>query len=284
MILRNTFFSPAETVSAVADHYEQLDPFYRSVWGEHVHHGLWQTGKEDKSDAVVALCRLVLARAEFKAGERVCDVGCGYGALARMIVNEFGGEVTGFTVSAAQWKYARALGAGDTRQSFLLRDWLENGLASGSFDSVVAIESSEHIEDKKRFCAEIYRVLRPGGRFAVTAWLSRENPTRLQSLYLLRPICVEGQLPSMGSANEYQELFREAGFHATLFEDLTDRVRRTWTVCIRRFALAILTEPMLLRRLFAPRLSNRVFALTILRLWLAYHMRSMRYGIFWGAK
>jgi tocopherol O-methyltransferase len=268
----------------VADHYDALDPFYRSVWGEHVHHGLWQTGKENQEDAVLALCRLVLARAEVKAAERVCDVGCGYGALARMIVNEYGGEVTGVTVSAAQWNYARALGAGDARQSFLLRDWLDNGLAGGSFDRVVAVESSEHIEDKKRFCAEIYRVLRPGGRFAVTAWLSRENPARWESVYLLRPICVEGRLPSMGSANEYQELFREAGFHTTLFEDLTDRARKTWTVCLGRFALAIWTEPMLRRRLFDRGFPNRVFALTILRLWLAYHTHSMRYGIFWGAK
>ncbi|MGH7844488.1 MAG: SAM-dependent methyltransferase, partial [Candidatus Binatia bacterium] len=102
MIFGNNFFSPAEAAAAVADHYDALDPFYRRVWGEHVHHGLWQTGKEDKDDAVAALCRLVLARVEIKTSERVCDVGCGYGALARMIANEFGGQVTGLTVSTAQ--------------------------------------------------------------------------------------------------------------------------------------------------------------------------------------
>ncbi len=35
----------------VADHYEELDRIYREVWGEHVHHGLWRTGRESKGTA-----------------------------------------------------------------------------------------------------------------------------------------------------------------------------------------------------------------------------------------
>jgi tocopherol O-methyltransferase len=136
MISASGHRSAMEIVTAVADHYDQLDPFYRGIWGEHVHHGLWQTGNETKDDAVLGLCRLVLERAEIKPGVKVCDVGCGYGSLARMIVEELGAEVTGFAVSSAQWKYACALAAADARQSFVLRDWLENGLAASSVDRV----------------------------------------------------------------------------------------------------------------------------------------------------
>ena len=29
-------------LASVADHYDELDDFYREIWGEHVHHGLWR--------------------------------------------------------------------------------------------------------------------------------------------------------------------------------------------------------------------------------------------------
>ena len=44
-----------QTSAAVAEHYDELDPFYREIWGEHVHHGLWTTGRETPDQAVEAL-------------------------------------------------------------------------------------------------------------------------------------------------------------------------------------------------------------------------------------
>ena len=35
-----------QTTEAVAAHYDELDAFYREVWGEHVHHGYWASGRE----------------------------------------------------------------------------------------------------------------------------------------------------------------------------------------------------------------------------------------------
>ena len=34
------------TIDGAASHYDDLDQFYREIWGEHVHHGVWFTGKE----------------------------------------------------------------------------------------------------------------------------------------------------------------------------------------------------------------------------------------------
>ncbi len=47
----------------VARHYDALDELYRRVWGEHVHHGLWRTGKESPTEAVEQLVELVAAEA-----------------------------------------------------------------------------------------------------------------------------------------------------------------------------------------------------------------------------
>lgn len=46
------------TVESVARHYDELDIYYRDLWGEHVHHGLWRTGRETPEAACEQLIRL----------------------------------------------------------------------------------------------------------------------------------------------------------------------------------------------------------------------------------
>src|SRR5215203_2887251 len=75
----------AQTAADVAGHYDELDPFYREIWGDHVHHGYWVTGQETLQEAVEGLVDLVASRLALTPGERVCDVGCGYGATAELL-------------------------------------------------------------------------------------------------------------------------------------------------------------------------------------------------------
>lgn len=72
-----------QTVAAVAAHYDELDVFYRDVWGEHVHHGYWPRGHERDDGAAEALVDLLAERLSLAPGQAVCDIGCGYGAAAR---------------------------------------------------------------------------------------------------------------------------------------------------------------------------------------------------------
>jgi tocopherol O-methyltransferase len=158
----------------VAAHYDDLDSFYREIWGEHVHHGLWHSDTATAEEATHHLITEVAAQAQVQPGDRICDVGCGYGGTARTLVREHGAEVTALTISEAQYRYALSLEPSSINPIYLLRDWLTNGLEPASFDSVIAIESSEHMADLKAFFAEAARVLKPGGRFVVCAWLSRK--------------------------------------------------------------------------------------------------------------
>src|SRR5437667_187331 len=65
----------------VADHYQELDRHYREIWGEHVHHGLWRTGRETPLEAVEQLIAFVAEQAGIRPGDRVVDIGSGYGAI-----------------------------------------------------------------------------------------------------------------------------------------------------------------------------------------------------------
>jgi tocopherol O-methyltransferase len=270
--------------AAVAAHYDDLDEFYRSIWGDHIHHGCWITGKESTAEAVLNLTRLIARAAEIESDHRVCDLGCGYGASALFFAREYQAAVVGLTISRSQYALARAAAVAMPRVEFLLRDALDNSLPGGSFDSVVAIESSEHIKDKRRLFLEALRLLRPGGRLAVAAWLTPEQPRAWQCKYLLEPICSEGRLPSLASAAEYRAMMSEAGFIDIKFDDLTSQVQRTWRLCALRMVGKAIGESEFRRRLLDSTFSNRVFAKTVFRIWFAYKTTSMHYGIFSALK
>ncbi|MDQ6765461.1 MAG: class I SAM-dependent methyltransferase, partial [Verrucomicrobiota bacterium] len=196
---------------AVASHYDELDYFYREVWGDHVHHGLWRQGNETRDEAVLQLTELVASSARVGAGSRVCDIGCGYGATARFLA-ERGADVTGITISPAQFTVAKGRLANKTNPQFVLGDWLANDLSAGSFDAAIAIESSEHMPNLPLFFAQAHRVLRGGGRLVICAWLSAEQPSAFATKWLLEPICREGRMPQLATAAEYRSLGLETGF------------------------------------------------------------------------
>jgi tocopherol O-methyltransferase len=265
---------------AVAAHYDELDGLYREVWGEHVHHGLWETGLESPAEAVEKLVERVAELAEIRPGHDVCDVGSGYGATARLLASRYGATVTGLSLSDAQHRFARARSGDAENPRYLLRDWLENRLGDGSYDAVIAVESSEHVADKQRFFAEARRVLRAGGRLVVCAWLSSDAPRPWEVKHLLEPICREGRLAGLGTAGEVRCWIEGAGFDLVEHIDVSRKVKRTWPLCIGG-ALKLLWRDAEVRRwLLRGSSANRVFGLTMLRLWLAFEVGAMRYGIF----
>ena len=266
----------------VADHYEDLDRIYRELWGEHIHHGLWRTGRERTTEAVEQLVDLVAEEAGLSAGCSAVDIGCGYGAPARQLAARYGARITGLTITPAQFHYAVAATPSENPH-YLLRDWLANGLADASFDAAYAIESTEHMEDKARAFAEAFRVLRPGGRLAVCAWTAADTPGPWQTRHLLEPICREGRLPAMGTEADYRNLLAGAGFTVERATDVSRQVRRTWGICIRRASAKIFTDRRARAYLFNAASRNRDFLLTVGRIWLAYRTRAMRYLV-WRAR
>jgi tocopherol O-methyltransferase len=270
------------TTESVARHYDELDPFYRQIWGEHVHHGLWRTGREDAEQAVHELIREAARQAEIEPGTRVCDIGCGYGGTARHLAATFQAQVEGITLSSAQHRYAREK---PTAQVIIHHgDWLQNSFPDASFDAAISIESSEHMPDIEGFFRQAYRVLKPGGRLVVCAWLSRANPSKWQIRHFLEPICREGRLFQLGTQSEYLNWMEAAGFHMEHSEDVSRQVQRTWSHCTGRLARALLTHPASRQFLFDKRQNNRILALTVFRLWLAYRTGAMKYGIFKARK
>jgi tocopherol O-methyltransferase len=87
-------------------------------------------------------------------------------------------------------------------------------------------------------------------------------------------------LPSLGRASDYTMWLRDAGFTLLSCDDLTSRVRPTWTLSTRRLLRRLFTRPSSWAYLLDRRNGNRVFALTVLRILAAYRFGAMRYAMF----
>ena len=264
--------------AAVAGHYDALDHWYREIWGEHVHHGLFDRGRGDPvAEATRRLALHVSDLAGVASGSDVVDVGCGYGATSRLLTVERGARTVGFTLSQAQAVFAAASApAVDVR----VTDWLANDLPDGRADAVIAIESLSHMADKPRAFAQCARVLRPGGRLVVCDWLARGERSAWRDRGLLAPICAEGHLPSMHTAAEYSALIREAGLRPLAFADRSRVVSRTWTLIAGRVLARLARDAEAREFLLSARNPERRFAVTVPRLMAAYATRAMVYGIF----
>ena len=266
---------------SVALHYDELDLAYRRIWGDHVHHGYWRRGDETPEQAAAELVALVEQKLGIERGERLCDIGCGYGATAAAILARHEVSITGLTLSAAQHR------VGSKRSpdfACLLRDWLDNGLDPASFDRAYAIESSEHMVSKPRFFAEARRILPPGGRLVVCAWLEGEGVPAWQVRHLLLPICREGRLPSMGNREDYLDWASAAGFRLMDYQDISRDVRRTWSICLQRLGRRLFSDSSIRHLAFSRATMSRDFMLSLPRLILALRTGAMRYGVFqWEA-
>jgi tocopherol O-methyltransferase len=258
------------TAAGVADHYDELDVAYRRIWGDHVHHGYWRSGRESPAEAVEALVGVVEERLDLQPGQDVCDIGCGYGATAAALAARRGVSVLGLTVSAAQERIARARAV----PGFTCRraDWLDNGLPDAAFDAAIAIESLSHMPDKPRVFGELARVVRPGGRVVIVDWLAAEHPSTAARRLLLDPICREGRLPALHAVSEYEAFLRAAGLSVVGSDDLSRRAARTWTVVARRLPGVLARDPRLLARAWP----ERAFLPSLARIPIALRTGAMR--------
>lgn len=270
--------SPPPRPDPVGAHYDELDRFYREIWGEHVHHGLWRTGRESAGEAVANLVDEVARLGKVAPQQRVCDIGAGYGATARRLVTRYQAQVTALTVSPAQYQYAKGIENNDN-PTYLLRNWYDNGLANESFDVAIAIESLAHMPDRRQALAEAHRVLKPGGRLVLCLWLASDTPANWQRRHLLDAISREGKLAGLMTEHDYRTLLKETDFEIEAFNDVSRQVVRTWTICIRRTLVGLAKHHTYRQYLFNPNNPNRRFFLSLFRMRLAFATGAMRYGI-----
>jgi ubiquinone/menaquinone biosynthesis C-methylase UbiE len=109
-----------------------------------------------------------LAELPLPAGARVLEIGCGTGAISRILAGDGRvAEVVGIDPSRPLLDRARELAAGDARIRFEEGDGRALPVPGDAFDAVVLHTVLSHVPGPERVLAEAHRVLRPGGWVAV---------------------------------------------------------------------------------------------------------------------
>jgi SAM-dependent methyltransferase len=106
---------------------------------------------------------LPIVAAELADARRIIDIGCGEGQLARMLAGA-GAQVTGVDSTRAQLETAVRRGGGP---HYVRSSATALAVADHSFDAAVVCLVFEHLDDLDAAVAEVARVVRPGGRFAL---------------------------------------------------------------------------------------------------------------------
>lgn len=161
--------SKRRDAEAVRHHYDVGNEFFALFLDETMTYScaLWEEGVETLEDAQRAKLDLICRKLELQAGQRLLDIGCGWGSLGIHAAREYGVHVLGITLSPPQAELAteRAAEAGVSEQcEFRVSDYRD--LADDSFDAVASIGMVEHVGGSQadEYGRQIARVLRPGGK------------------------------------------------------------------------------------------------------------------------
>lgn len=166
----------------------------------------------------------VAAAAGISSGDRVLDVGCGTGVLAREATRHVGstGRVTGLDLSEGMLSVARLVGPGiDWRQG----DAGDLPFEDESFDVVVSQFALMYFPDRPAALREMMRVLVPGGRLAVAVWAPHERATGYVKLAEIaeryageEAVKILRKPHVLGDPETLRELFEEAGIQNPAIE------------------------------------------------------------------
>jgi cyclopropane-fatty-acyl-phospholipid synthase len=160
-------------------HYDLGNAFY-SLWLDPSmnYSSGWFNGDNSQPlmDAQWAKVRRALQEAGVRPGDRVLEIGCGWGALAECAASEFKAEVTGVTLSSEQlaWGQQRLV---DAKLPGQLRFQDYRDIQDGPFDAVVSIEMFEAVgrEYWADYFQTVARQLRPGGKACIQSITIRDD-------------------------------------------------------------------------------------------------------------
>jgi sterol 24-C-methyltransferase len=163
-----------------------------------------------------------------KDGMKVLDVGCGVGGPAREMVKFSGAHVTGLNNNDYQidraTHYAEKQGLSE-KMAFVKGDFMQMKFPDNSFDAVYAIEATVHAPELVGVYSEIFRVLKPGGKFGVYEWLMTDEYDNNNAEHRRIRLGIEqgDGISNMVTISEGIKAIQDAGFELLHHEDLADR-------------------------------------------------------------
>jgi cyclopropane-fatty-acyl-phospholipid synthase len=229
--LRGRIHSHRRDAEAIAFHYDQPVSFYRTFLDPALVYSCayWDEGVRTLADAQTAKIDYILRKVRLKPGERVLDVGCGWGGLIVRAAERFGARAVGITLSQQQYEEAqrriRAKGL-DGRCSVELRDYRE--LGDRTFDKIVSVGMVEHVgrDCLNEYFSTLWKALRPGGLFLNHGIAEQSEGRRggKATGFIAHYVFPDGELVALGDRLAIAE---RVGFEVRDVESLREHYART---------------------------------------------------------
>lgn len=158
----------------------------------------YETGDETLEEAQLKKKRHIAAKMQLTPGQRVLDIGCGWGGMGLYLARHCGVDVTGVTLSEEQLSVANRRAADDglsDRARFILQDYRK---VEGPFDRVVSVGMFEHVGPQHfdTYFKTIHGLLKPDG-LAVIHSIVRAKPNRADPPFVEKYIFPNGHIPAL---------------------------------------------------------------------------------------
>ncbi|GAA3805378.1 cyclopropane-fatty-acyl-phospholipid synthase family protein [Streptomyces coacervatus] len=158
---------------AISHHYDVGNDFYEIVLGPSMVYSCAYWPDPDASrgatleDAQRDKLELICRKLGLTPGQRLLDVGCGWGSLAIHAARGYGVRVVGITLSQEQAAYARKRAADEgltDRVTIRVQDYRD--VPDGPYDAVASIGMAEHVGKERylEYAEDLHGLLKPGGR------------------------------------------------------------------------------------------------------------------------
>ncbi len=154
----------------IRSHYDRGNDFFGGFLGDRMVYtsGFFKTGFEDLETAQDNKLNLVCQKLQLKPGERMLDIGCGWGTLAAHSAKYYGSDTTGITIAQKGADYAndqiKRWGVADHAR-VLRMDY--RSIPADKYDKISCLEMAEHVGVKyfQRFMKQIAGLLKDDGLF-----------------------------------------------------------------------------------------------------------------------
>jgi cyclopropane-fatty-acyl-phospholipid synthase len=161
-----------KTDTANEQHYEVPTEFFRLVLGPRMKYssGYWPEEGTTFAESEEAMLRLTCQRAELADGQRILELGCGWGSLTLWMAEHYpGATITAVSNSRTQREeiLRRAERAGLGNIEIRTADMNTFEAEPGAYDRVVSVEMFEHMKNYRKLMARVASWMKPGGRLFV---------------------------------------------------------------------------------------------------------------------
>jgi len=250
---RGRVHSKRRDAAAISHHYDVGNDFYRLFLGPSMTYSCARFVDEQTTleEAQTAKCELISRKLGLadRPGQRLLDIGCGWGTMAMHAATHYGAQVVGVTISEEQAEAARkrvaAAGLSD-QVEIRLQDYRD--LKGESFDAVSSIGMFEHVgaERTAEYFATVRALLGPEGRLLNHAISSVGGSRMGRRSFIGRYVFPDGELIDVG---EVVLAMERAGFEVRDVESLREHYARTlraWVANLEAHwaeAVAMIGEP-----------------------------------------